>query len=310
MLYTQTRKLYRDLASIIDTSGLITRSLISRVKAGNLLPGKEFDTYARIRSVFFLLKGNWQNFRSWLCNPVSIVRYFEFPFVLDAVDFSKANSCLDVSSPRLFDIYLLSKNKHIKLELINPDKKDLEDTNIHLNTLGLSERASLASHDATCLPYENNSFDVVTSISVIEHIPDDGDSLAVKEMWRVLKPGGKMVITVPCAKEGYEEWRDKDAYGLGLSQQNEKYFFQRFYDTSSLQSRIFNHVGLLPKEVKVFGEKRSGVFHDYEQRWMKFGLEETIHDPLHIVRDYKSYPSIESLVGMGVCGLVFEKEYH
>ncbi|PZX60364.1 methyltransferase family protein [Algoriphagus ratkowskyi] len=41
----------------------------------------------------------------------------------------------------------------------------------------------------------DNSFDTIVSFQVIEHIPND--SLFLKEIYRVLKPGGKAVISTP-----------------------------------------------------------------------------------------------------------------
>ncbi len=45
------------------------------------------------------------------------------------------------------------------------------------------------------LPFEDNTFDVVTAFDVIEHV--DADMAALQEAYRVLKPGGYIVITVP-----------------------------------------------------------------------------------------------------------------
>ena len=47
------------------------------------------------------------------------------------------------------------------------------------------------------IPAENNSFDYVVSFQVIEHIKDDFDF--VREVHRVLKPGGKFIVTTPNA---------------------------------------------------------------------------------------------------------------
>jgi len=45
------------------------------------------------------------------------------------------------------------------------------------------------------LPFEDNTFDLVTCLDVLEHTPDD---LAVlRELRRVTRPGGQMVLTVP-----------------------------------------------------------------------------------------------------------------
>jgi len=43
--------------------------------------------------------------------------------------------------------------------------------------------------------FEDNFFDVIISFETIEHIQNL--SLAVKEMYRVLKPNGKLIITCP-----------------------------------------------------------------------------------------------------------------
>ncbi len=48
------------------------------------------------------------------------------------------------------------------------------------------------------LPFEDNSFDSIVSFQVIEHIKDDVTYL--KEIHRILKPGGKALISTPNIK--------------------------------------------------------------------------------------------------------------
>ncbi len=43
--------------------------------------------------------------------------------------------------------------------------------------------------------FGDNSFDTIVSFQVIEHIPDDG--LFLREIYRMLKPGGKAIISTP-----------------------------------------------------------------------------------------------------------------
>ncbi len=48
---------------------------------------------------------------------------------------------------------------------------------------------------ADTLPFDNDTFDLVTALDVIEHIDDDLG--AMRETRRVLRPGGRLLMTVP-----------------------------------------------------------------------------------------------------------------
>jgi SAM-dependent methyltransferase len=49
--------------------------------------------------------------------------------------------------------------------------------------------------DIVSMPVEKDSFDIVLCTEVLEHVPHPVD--AIREMVRVLKPGGKLIITAP-----------------------------------------------------------------------------------------------------------------
>lgn len=49
--------------------------------------------------------------------------------------------------------------------------------------------------DGQQLPFASNSFDLVAVLDVLEHLDDD--EKALREIWRVLKPGGMVVFSVP-----------------------------------------------------------------------------------------------------------------
>lgn len=80
---------------------------------------------------------------------------------------------------------------------------DLGITGIDLNKKYLSvakkfidnEEVKLINADATNLPLKNETFDRIIATEILEHIPDD--QKAISEMFRVLKPGGIAMITVP-----------------------------------------------------------------------------------------------------------------
>jgi ubiquinone/menaquinone biosynthesis C-methylase UbiE len=49
--------------------------------------------------------------------------------------------------------------------------------------------------DIERIPFPDNTFDAVMCLGVMEYL--EKDELALREMWRVLKPGGRAVITTP-----------------------------------------------------------------------------------------------------------------
>src|SRR5438067_13404967 len=70
---------------------------------------------------------------------------------------------------------------------------------MELNHLGVSA-ARARGHDVCegrleAIPYEEARFDLVTCLDVIEHTDDDVASL--RELRRVTRPGGRLVVTVP-----------------------------------------------------------------------------------------------------------------
>ncbi|PYO98736.1 MAG: hypothetical protein DMD61_09150 [Gemmatimonadetes bacterium] len=49
--------------------------------------------------------------------------------------------------------------------------------------------------DIEHIPFPDNTFDVVVSLGVIEYL--ESDEQALREVWRVLRPGGRAVIAIP-----------------------------------------------------------------------------------------------------------------
>lgn len=71
------------------------------------------------------------------------------------------------------------------------------------------------------LPYDDARFDLITCLDVIEHVPDDREAL--RELRRVCRPGGWLIVTVP-------------AYPLLWSRHDEQNHHHRRYTRGTLHA--------------------------------------------------------------------------
>ena len=269
------------------------------------LLGKEFALLGFQTGRKLLFKGKFSP--RMLLNPVSIVRYFEYDYVDSYFLFKDTIKVLDVSSPYLFGFYQSAKHS-LEYYYINPDGKDLS------NVISLSKKMKFKSAyvaqsmNALTLAYPDNFFDSVISISVIEHIENDGDAIAMKEIWRVLKPGGIFIFTVP-VKKAYEiEYRERDEYNLNQDKKSAKYFFQRIYDEQKIEERLLSSISnyeIISK--KVFGCTDRKFYGEYKKRWMKYSYWETVKDPYYITTKFSYFNDIDELEDIGVTGLTIKK---
>jgi ubiquinone/menaquinone biosynthesis C-methylase UbiE len=58
----------------------------------------------------------------------------------------------------------------------------------------------VARASATCLPFETHQFDLVTSFDVLYAFDDDRERDALNEMYRVLRPGGQVLVNTAALK--------------------------------------------------------------------------------------------------------------
>jgi SAM-dependent methyltransferase len=57
--------------------------------------------------------------------------------------------------------------------------------------------------DICCIPVENDTYDLIICFEVLEHLPDP--KKAIKELTRILKPGGALLLTVPNLCSAHQE---------------------------------------------------------------------------------------------------------
>lgn len=171
-----------NLQSLIHNKALDSRSIFCRI-IKNIGVGR---LIFRARILLFKIDALLGNFNQ---------RFIEYPWILQKLVSGKGKLLLDVGcTGSLLDHELLARGYSVVgLDINDHTMRSNFETFIQTNILN------------TRLPSEK--FDVIVCISVIEHIGlnvysqnlllNDGDLLAIKEIERLLKPGGVFVLTLP-----------------------------------------------------------------------------------------------------------------
>jgi SAM-dependent methyltransferase len=241
--------------------------------------------------------------------PMDSFRYFEFGTLWGYLPLFGRGAVryLDVSSPRLFPLVLLNAFPNVRAEILNPDGKDLDNTIRLMDAAGLSGRCRFHRQVVDDLDFPQETFDLVTSISAIEHIPGGGDRRAFEKLWLLLKPGGRFLLTVPCAREPFEEYMDFNEYGL-LPPDGEGFVFGwTCYDAEMIRGKFFGEAGE-PERIAVYGERTAGSF--FRNRIEKIANPDYPFwkEPYMMGRDYRWFGSVGELPGVGVAAMEFVKK--
>jgi SAM-dependent methyltransferase len=197
-----------------------------------------------------ILKGEFGlGLRFWIA-PVGYWRVLVNGIVLANARHCSAARVLDLSSPKLMSLMLAARTG------ADVTATDLDDPRIFdrwkrtADLMGISARYRVEFQDAQRLSYPDRSFDFVYSISVIEHIPGDGDGAAIREIERILRPGGTAVVEVPLRATYTEHFRNTDSKGAPT---DAPVFYERHYDVPALRTRLT--VDGLPSQIMLLGER-------------------------------------------------------
>ncbi len=257
-------------------------------------------------SLFISRKLSLKECHRLICIPLDSTRYFEFNETLKRINKIQFSSYLDISSPRILPLILIKKNKNIFAHLINPDQKDLEQTKQLYNAIGLESRCYFDNNTIEKISITNGKqFDLITCISVLEHIPED--KKAFEMMWSLLSLGGSLILTLPCMAHPQEQYINRSEYGV-LNPGHDGYtFWQRYYDPQRIESIIYNIAGK-PINSVVFGEKEAGLFFKNANLKRSSGILYPFWKESYMMgKEYQLFKSISQLPGEGVILLEFRK---
>lgn len=193
---------------------------------------------------------SWNHYlRELLIEPMNYWRCLETPLILRLLQPTTDDIMLDIGSPKLLSLYLALKG-HRTFATDIWDSFAAEVRNV--KGLLAAQQLELGVLDGRLIPLRDASVDKAYALSVIEHIPGDGDTRLMAEIERVLRPGGLFCITTPFWHDYLEEYRGSvpwaqfsDASGT---------FYQRRYSNTAVRERLQAN-GLLLEEPIYMAER-------------------------------------------------------
>jgi SAM-dependent methyltransferase len=188
---------------------------------------------------------------------------------------------------------------------MNPDRIDIQETERLADALELTSRCIFKNSTIEMAKYPPETFDLITCISVLEHIPADRE--AIEAMWLLLRPGGRLILTLPCMAQPLEQYISRNDYHL-LSPGSDGYtFWQRYYDEDRLHESICNIAGE-PTKIVVYGERRYGLFYrNASMKRLLGSLYPFWRESYMMAKEYRYFDTVAELPGEGVVMLEFVK---
>lgn len=271
------------------------------------VPGEEFVHFGRRIGWRLLTRGELASGVQYILTPVISVRLFEFEFALNVLP-EGVRDCLDISSPRLFSLFVGGCRPDARIAIWNPDAVDYCETEQIVSKLGI-DSIHVDQRAVDGLAHTVGAYDCIWSLSVIEHISGAyDDRCAVKQMYDALRVGGRLILTFPVDRQAWDQDAPADYYGTQPELAGGKrFFFQRFYDLDAIEDRILASIGARPTVVRWFGEVAPGRYDAYQQRLARLGYDARMDDVRMIAEDFQLFDSFESMPGMGVCGIAIDK---
>jgi len=118
-----------------------------------------------------------------------------------------------------------------------------------------------AFYDGRSFPFEDGSFDAVICNQVLEHVFEPEEF--VREIARVLKPGGRLLLTVPFVWDEHEQPRDYARYSsFGLAALLERHSFRILHQrkTAGDVRALFQMINAYLYKITVTGSPYVNLF--------------------------------------------------
>ncbi|MCC2617227.1 methyltransferase domain-containing protein [Aestuariibacter halophilus] len=133
------------------------------------------------------------------------------------------------------------------------------------------EHLSFRQGDVCALPFEDNTFDVITSFETIEHIDETQQIKAMGEFQRVLKPGGVLLISTPNLNSGLYKEVDNEFHIKEFSAREFVRFVENYFPECVIMGQSFVSASVISSADATSGQsvlsveeqcfERPGPFH-------------------------------------------------
>lgn len=118
--------------------------------------------------------------------------------LMDYLELAEGDRVIDLGCGMGFYLMVIDRLRRVQLYGLDQERDRLHRAQTEV------ESARLLEGDILTLPFDKETFDKVLLSEVLEHIEDDGAALS--SIFRLLKPGGLLAISVPHAR--YPFWWD------------------------------------------------------------------------------------------------------
>ena len=193
--------------------------------------------------------------------PTSYWRTAEFAYVFRQLRLQQGARVLDLGSPKdLAGMLARGRGYHVVATDFLEEAVEVSERYARAQGISGDGAGQVRSEvqDGRALTYGDDEFDAAFSVSVLEHIPDEGDAVAMRELVRVVRPGGAIIVTVPFA-QSYRETFVPAALCPWAGDAAGDVFWERHYDEAELKRRLLEVPGLECEHRENWGERWFGV---------------------------------------------------
>ncbi len=214
-------------------------------------------------------------------NDFSLWRLIEYPQTAKWLDAAPGDLVLDIGSgTSTFGQMLAKEGARVIVSDLSRERVEWQQNKARAVLGQDAARVLPVVADATALPFCSDAFKRVTSVSALEHVPNDQG--AAQEIGRVMQPDAIAVITVPYT------FGERQAFFAGLKSfervsrntfiQRSKGSYQvRFYSDADIESRFAQPAQSRVERVSYFGRKiLNDWYHEtaLNKYWLSFILKD------------------------------------